>query len=103
MHEFIEEKKGQIARLCRQYGVRSLEIIGSGARGNDFDVASSDADFLVEFNPIRITSPLEQFFGLRDALSEVLERHVDLIEAKAILNPYVQASVNNARELVYAA
>jgi predicted nucleotidyltransferase len=37
--------------LCRRYGVRRLDVFGSAARGADFDVATSDVDFLVQFGP----------------------------------------------------
>jgi hypothetical protein len=51
MHPLIQEKRADIAALCRRYRVRHLEVFGSAARGDDFDLASSDADFLVELNP----------------------------------------------------
>ena len=51
MHPLIQEKCADIAALCRRYHVRHLEVFGSAARGVDFDMASSDADFLVEFGP----------------------------------------------------
>ena len=49
MHALIAGKLDEIIRLCRDHGVRRLEILGSAARGTDFDVAKSDVDFLVEF------------------------------------------------------
>ena len=51
MHSLIEEKRADIAALSRSYRVRHLEVFGSAARGEDFDAGSSDADFLVEFEP----------------------------------------------------
>ena len=51
MHPEIEQKRPAISRICRQHHVRRLEVFGSAARGIDFDPASSDADFLVEFSP----------------------------------------------------
>lgn len=83
--------------------MRQLEVFGSAARGEDFLPASSDADFLVEFDASAALPPLEQFFGLQAALSRLLDRPVDLIEAKAIRNPYLLASINRARDVVYAA
>ena len=61
-----------------------LEIFGSGARGDDFDPARSDADFLVEFAPGGTPSALDQFFGLAEALEALLGRPVDLAERGAI-------------------
>jgi hypothetical protein len=101
MHHLLEEKIVDIAALCRRYHVRRLAVIGSAARGQDFDAAGSDADFLVEFEPANDLSALEQFFGLRADLSGLLERPVDLIESSAVRNPYLLASFNRAREIVY--
>ena len=103
MHPLIREKRAAIAALCQRYGVRHLEVFGSAARAEDFDLASSDADFLVEFEPQSDMSPLEEFFGFQADLSRLLERSVDLVEARAVRNPYVLANINRTRELVYAA
>ena len=103
MHPLIAEKRADIAALCRRYRVRHLEIFGSAARGDGFDPAASDTDFLVEFEPGSVVPPLDEFFGFRADLSRLLERPVDLVEAGAIRNPYVLASINRTKQVVYAA
>ena len=102
MHHLIDQHRADIALLCRRYGVRQLEVFGSAARGADFDPTTSDADFLVAFEPGSRLSPLEQFFGLAEALESLLGRPVDLVEPGAIKNPFVLADINRAREVVYA-
>ena len=101
MHASIEQHRAEIADLCRLFAVRRLEVFGSAARGVDFDPVTSDADFLVEFAPGSKLAPLRQFFGLAEALEELLGRHVDLVEPGAIRNPYIRASIDRAREVVY--
>jgi predicted nucleotidyltransferase len=101
MHPLIEQLRAEIAQLCRRYAVRRLEVFGSAARGADFDPARSDADFLVDFEPGSGLSALRQFFGLAEALEQLLGRHVDLVEPRAIRNPYLRASIDKAREVVY--
>jgi uncharacterized protein len=103
MHFLIQEKRADIAALCQRYRVRNLEVFGSAARGEDFDTAGSDADFVVEFEPQSDLPPLEEFFGFQADLSRLLERSVDLVEARAVRNPYVLANINRTREVVYAA
>ncbi|MSQ52601.1 MAG: DNA polymerase III subunit beta [Betaproteobacteria bacterium] len=103
MHPLIQKKRGDIAALCLRYRVRHLEVFGSAARGEDFDPAISDADFLVEFETQSDIPALDEFFGLQLDLSRLLERSVDLVEARAVRNPYVLADINRTRELVYAA
>ena len=103
MHADIETRREALGALCRRFGVTRLEVFGSAARGDDFDPARSDADFLVEFRSDSDLSPLGQFFGLASALESLLGRSVDLVEPGAVRNPFVLAAINRAREVVYAA
>jgi predicted nucleotidyltransferase len=100
MHPLIEQHRDEIARLCRRFGVRRLEVFGSAARGVDFDPAISDADFLVSFEA---APSLRGISSLAQALEAVLGRPVDLVKPEAIGNPYIMASVNRSRELIYGA
>ncbi len=102
MHPAIADKKEYLSELCQRYDVVRLEVFGSAARSVDFNLDTSDADFLVEFGPDSDLRPLEQFFGLVDALSDVLGHPVDLVENHEFRNPYLRASINESRELVYA-
>ena len=103
MHPLIDQRRAEIAELCRRFAVRRLEVVGSAARATDFDPATSDADFLVEFVPGSGLSPLVQFFDLAEELRTLLGRPVDLIEPGAIRNPFLLAGINEARETVYVA
>ena len=83
-------------------GAARTLMFGSAARAKDFDPASSDADFLVEFAP-DAQPGLKSFFGIKADLEQLLGRGVNLIEPGAVRNPYVLASINRHREAVYAA
>lgn len=86
MHAAITEKQQQLAELCRRYGVARLDVFGSAARGDDFDPARSDADFLVQFRADSPLPPLEQYVGLATDLERLMGRPVDLLERKALEN-----------------
>ena|SRR5271165_904553 len=103
MHPLIDQRRAEIVLLCHRYGVRRLEVFGSAARGSDFNPVTSDADFLVDFKPDSSLPPLQQFFGLADALECLLGRPVDLVERGAVRNPFVLAGIEQEREVVYAA
>ena len=103
MHAAIADKQEELAALCRRHGVARLEVFGSAARGADFDPETSDADFLVEFRPTAGPRTLDQYFDLKDALCDALGRSVDLVKLGAVQNPYMRASIDESRELVYAA
>jgi uncharacterized protein len=102
MHSLISKNRAEISRICRRHHVRRLEVFGSAARATDFDAATSDADFLVEFAP-DAEQGLEGYFAVKADLEALLQRRVDLVEPAALRNPYLLAGVNSARELVYAA
>lgn len=102
MHPAIAQHHAGIAAICQRYRIRRLEVFGSAARADDFNPASSDADFLVEF-ALDAQPGLEDFFGFKAELEKLLGRGVDLVEPGAVRNPYVLASINRNREAVYAA
>ena len=102
MHPLIESRKSQVAALCRDRGVRRLELFGSAAR-SDFDPSSSDLDFLVELGSDPGVSPLDAYFGLKDELEALFHRPVDLVSVGSVHNPYVRASIERDRQLVYVA
>lgn len=102
MHPAIAQHRSGIAAICQRFHVSRLEVFGSAARADDFNPASSDVDFLVEF-AADATVGLQNFFGTKTALEQLLGRAVDLIEPGAVRNPYVLTSINRNREAVYAA
>lgn len=96
-------RRDAIAALCARFHVRRLDVVGSAARGADFDPTRSDADFLVEFDAAHTPPTLSDYLALRAALAGTLGRDVDLIMESAVRNPFVLASLQQARETVYAA
>ena len=92
----------ELIALCGRFHVRRLDLFGSAARG-DFDPEHSDIDFLVEFDRNAPQHPFDAYFGLKEALEELFGRPVDLVEAGAVRNPYLKASIEQTRENIYAA
>jgi uncharacterized protein len=102
MNSPVELNLEEIARLCRRYRVRRLAAFGSILRG-DFEPERSDADFLVEFEPVPVAERMQNYLGLRGALAALLSRPVDLVEDGAIRNPYIFKNVAEQEQVVYAA
>ena len=102
MNPIVESKGVQVAELCHRNRVRRLELFGSAAR-DDFDAAHSDIDFLVELDSDQEVSPLDAYFGLKDALEAMFGRPVDLVSMGSVVNPYVMAAIDRDRQLIYAA
>jgi len=88
--------------LCRRYRVARLDVFGSAAEG-DFDETRSDLDFLVDFQDGYQDPPFGRYFDFLAALKSLLGREVDLVETRAIKNPYFAQAVNKTRKLLYAA
>ena len=49
MHPAIAQHRAGIATICQRFRVSRLEVFGSAARADDFNPATSDVDFLIEF------------------------------------------------------
>jgi uncharacterized protein len=100
MLPLIEERRSEIADICRRFGVRRLAVFGSAARGEDFDPERSDVDFLVAFEPTASLS-LGEFFALRDALAAAVGRPVDLVVEGSVRNPFIRAGIERSLEALY--
>jgi len=96
----LDNYSNELDRLCAAYGVRRLELFGSGAR-RDFDLQQSDLDFLVAFEDAGAEGAFDRFFGFKEALESLFQRPVDLVEAKAIKNPYFRKSIIQDKRPVY--
>jgi hypothetical protein len=103
MHSIVTDKMGHIARLCAKYHVARLELFGSAALANSAETNPGDLDFLVELSPSTPEEHSERYFGLMEELETLFGSRVDLVEAKAMNNPYFIRRVNESRKLIYAA
>jgi uncharacterized protein len=102
MLELIEQNRQQISNLCRKHDVKRLELFGSAARGN-FDPASSDLDFFVEFLSYDSPTIADQWFGLQEDLEKLFHRKVDLTSLLTAKNPYFLQVANRHKVTLYAA
>lgn len=77
-----------------------LELFGSVSRG-DFHLEESDLDFLVDFVDSHPLGAFDRYFGLKEDLERLFQRSVDLVEVRAIKNPYFRQVVEKDKVLVY--
>jgi len=98
MLDLITERAEEMAELCRKHHAKTLEVFGSAVNGK-FDPATSDLDFLVQFEP---TECGRGYFDLLFGLEDLFSRKVDLVESDVITNPYFLRTVNKSRRVVYA-
>lgn len=98
---FLDSYINEINALCNNYKVKQLFAFGS-VLNSEF-TKDSDVDFVVDFN---ISDPIEyaeNYFALKFALQELLNRQIDLLEQKALKNKYLVESINNKKKVLYAA
>ena len=99
----VEQNSNTLKNLCKHYNVRKLELFGSALEPVQFDNEKSDLDFLIEFLPMTPTEHSQAYFGLLEALQDLFNHPIDLVEIKAIRNPYFIESINRNRKEIYAA
>lgn len=90
-----------IEALCKKYHVKHLHVFGSLLTSSFNE--KSDIDFLVAFEDLDFGDYADAYFGLAEALEELLKRKVDLITEKSLRNPYFIQSIESNKKLLYAA
>ena len=103
MITLVEERRVEVAEICRRYGVRRLDLFGS-ATATGFDPEASDLDFVVSFQRRNPPELFDRYFGLKEDLEELFGRGVDLVMEGAVgKNPQFAESVAETRVPLYAA
>jgi predicted nucleotidyltransferase len=89
MTNLVEQHLKELKGLCLKHCVAHLELFGSATSDKEFDPAKSDIDFLVEFMPMSPSEHAKAYFGLLADLQDLFEKQIDLVEIKAVTNPYL--------------
>ncbi len=97
--KLIELNLQQIFELCKLHNVKSLSVFGSilTDRFNE----SSDVDMLVDFNSRDIEDYVSNYFSLKESLSNLFNREVDLLEEKGIKNKFLLRNLNRTKRVIY--
>jgi predicted nucleotidyltransferase len=90
----LDRLNAEAPGLRKKYGVRSIAIFGSMARGDDHE--GSDVDVLVEFEG---KANFDNFMGLKLDLEHLFGRRVDLLTPKC-LRPSMQSEIDKEAILV---
>jgi predicted nucleotidyltransferase len=89
-----------LKEFCLRWMISELAVFGSVLR-DDFR-PESDLDILVTFSPEAPWS-LWDLVKIKEELSALAGRPVDLVERKAVKNPFRQKEIFNHLEVLYAA
>jgi len=95
----VDRNKDKIQDLCSKHKVAKLFVFGS-VLTDEFNQAS-DIDFLVDFTGVNLYDYADNYFDFKFSLESILKREVDLLEDKAIKNPYLRQSIDSSKKLIY--
>lgn len=95
----IEKYRVQVINLCSKHKVKRLYVFGSAAE--DRLTPGSDIDFLVDFDEMDTILYADNYFDFKFSLEKIFNRPIDLLEEKALKNPYMIQAINQERQLVY--
>jgi len=97
--DLIDSNKDQLITLCKKHKVNTLFAFGS-VLTNKFD-HNSDIDLIVDFQEVDLYEYADNYFDLKHSLEQIFKREVDLLEAKAINNPFLKKSIEAKKKLIY--
>lgn len=89
----------QIKKLCAANKVKALFAFGS-VTTDKFNL-SSDIDLIVDIDESDPIDYSDYYFRLKSQLENLFKRHIDLLEQKAIRNPYLVKEIDQTKVLVY--
>lgn len=95
----LDKYKNRIQILCRENKVKDLFVFGSvlTAKFNE----NSDIDFIVDIDSSDPIEYADHYFALKFSLEDLLKRPIDLLENKAIKNPFLLQQIEKTKSMVY--
>jgi predicted nucleotidyltransferase len=101
MNQVITDNIDQLKNLCEAYDIKEMFVFGSACTEKFSD--QSDIDILISFNDISIEKYTDNYFDLHDKLEALFKRKVDLMTENSLSNPYLIESIEETKQLLYAA
>jgi len=95
----IDQNIETIRDLCTKHKVARLFVFGSVLTNKLRK--NSDIDLIVDFRDIDVYDYANNYFDLKYSLESIFKRNVDLLEDKAINNPYLRQSIDSTKQLIY--
>jgi uncharacterized protein len=101
MDKLIQDKIEELKKLCEEYDVRTMYVFGSVCT-NKF-TENSDIDILISFKDITIDKYTDNYFELHYKIEALFNRKIDLLTENSLSNPYFIESIEETKQLLYAA
>lgn len=101
MPYIIADQLDEIRQICRENGVRRLDLFGSAANGT-FDPERSDLDFYVDLGEYDRTVGT-RYLKVVSFLTRMFGRNIDVVTSRGIRNPAFRAEIELSRTPLYEA
>lgn len=95
----FQEHSEEINSLCAHHKVKDLYVFGSVL--TDKFRSDSDIDLVVDFLQLDLLDYADNYFDFKFALEKILNRKIDLLEERAIKNPFFKKAIQENRQLIY--
>lgn len=95
----LENYNKDILALCKTHKVKSLYAFGSVL--TDKFNKESDIDLIVDFENLSVLDYGDNYYNLKFSLETILKRSIDLLEEKAVKNPYLRKTLDKNKVLIY--
>ncbi len=89
----------QIKKACTANKVKTLFAFGSAT--NDKFKTDSDIDLVVDIAESDPLAYSDNYFSLKEQLENIFNRRIDLLEQKAIRNPFLMKEIEKTKVLIY--
>ena len=102
-HPLLQQHRRSIEAVCKAHHIKRLYAFGSIVR-NDF-TPESDVGLLytVDYSVVAVPDAADNFFDFYEKMQTVFGRKVDLVSESALQNPYLRASIDEDKILLYEA
>lgn len=100
LNTLIKARRSEFLDLCRTHHVDKMYAFGSSITDH-FDSEKSDIDIVVKINIEDAADRGEVLISLWDNLEVFFQRKVDLLTEASIRNPYLKASINKTKKIIY--
>jgi uncharacterized protein len=100
LEKFIRTNRKTFQSLCEAHQVDTLYAFGSSITAR-FNQDISDIDLLVSIDAADRLEKERILLSLGVGLEKFFDRKVDLLTPEAIRNPFLKASIDRTRKLIY--
>jgi predicted nucleotidyltransferase len=97
--DIVNQHIDRIREACLTNQVKRLFAFGSVTHNKLNE--ESDIDLMVEIEETDPISYSDAYFDLKERLEKLFKRPIDLLEDKAIRNPFLREEIDKTKVLIY--